>query len=224
MKDDPAIHSRTTYSVFEWGNGEFNKHINHPVSCPIPLMRVNEHTADPFQAFLTTFFPEDVCLLADGPNPSLNPEIDKNPAAAQQTAKGPLLFPSGFPVKWSSNHGVKICTVIEDDNQTCRVKVLGTRNILTLPKSSLVPVSSPEPAVIPETLEDIDMAKIQTCVTRENLERLWNGSSDDTQKDLDKLCLMWHHTLDHAPLVTIQWLAKMVILPKELIKVKKKPL
>ena len=35
---------------------------------------------------------------------------------------------------------------------------------------------------------------------------------------------MWHHRLDHAPLITIQRLAKRGILPKELIKVKKKPL
>ena len=226
-KDDPFVGTRTDFSIFKWDNDSRVKNISHPATCPIPLMRVNEEQKDTYDAFCSKFFsePEDICMLAGGPSPEiLPPEIEKNPAAAQQPASSPLLFPSGIPVKWCGDKGTRICTVLDDNNDKCKVRVLGTDNILTLPKSSLTPLSSPDPAVIPTTPGDIDMEELNRCVTHEDLDRLWTGSSDDTQTELDRLCLYWHHRLDHCPLQTIHRLAERGILPKILLNVKKKPI
>ena len=122
------------------------------------------------------FSTDNVCLLAGGQPQAalLDPEIDTNPESTQQPADGPQLYPLGLPVKWYVVTKTDICTVLEDNEIQCRVCVLGSKDILTLPKSSLTPIHSPNSYMILLTHQDINLEDLNICVTKENLDRFWN--------------------------------------------------
>ena len=79
----------------------------------------------------------------------------------QQPTKRSLLIPKGITVRWHNDNKVKLCEMISNEYKngmnTCKVKILGTQDIVTLPQSSVEPVCAPDPSAIPENIDDIDV-------------------------------------------------------------------
>ena len=49
---------------------------------------------------------------------------------------------------------------------TCKVKILGTQDVITLPLSSVEPVCAPDPSAIPEDISDIDVDVLQDVLSQ----------------------------------------------------------
>ena len=82
----------------------------------------------------------------------------------------------------------------------------------------------PDPADIPETIEDMDPEVVQTCLMEEDLHKLWSCSIDDTVSKENRVTLYWHYRLRHLTLTGLKKLARRGLLPKCILDVKKMPL
>ena len=71
---------------------------------------------------------------------------------------------------------------------TCKVKILGIQDVITLPKSSVEPVCAPDPSNIPGDVSNIDVDLLQTKLSQEDLKDIWN-KVDTTYSEDEKLFL-----------------------------------
>ena len=123
-------------------------------------MAVNEGD-DPVKAFISgseDAFIDHLALYNDGPSlPDYIAQPDKLDECEilvdQQPTKRSLPIPKGITVRWHTNNEVKLCEMISNGHKngisTCKVKILGTQDVLTLPQSSVEPVCAPDPSNIP---------------------------------------------------------------------------
>ena len=91
-------------------------------------------------------------------------------------------------------------------------------------KESNITLIPPNPADIPNSPQDMDPKVVQTCLTGEDLQRLWDCSIDDTVSKESRMTLYWHHKLRHAPLTQFKQLAKRRLSPKYILRIGKIPL
>ena len=202
LKDDCGIFSRGIYSIFMWGNDANKKLIHHPPDCKIPLMPANKNNADDFSAFLaehSTKFTDNICLFAGGPT-HMEPEFNKINQDADEALKpkgpaqqpGPkdlksthtLVLPNGSTAKWQSTSGTKLFRIISRDSDNTfkvfmyTIRVLGSSIEITVPENEISPLAAPLPDVVPKIITDVDPAEMQRCLTKEELEAIWNNSTD----------------------------------------------
>ena len=71
---------------------------------------------------------------------------------------------------------------------TCKVKILGSQDVITLPLSSVEPVCAPDPSAMPEDISDIDVEVLPDTLSQENLKDIWHNV-DTTYTEDDKLFL-----------------------------------
>ena len=81
-----------------------------------------------------------------------NPQIDH------------YLFQKGITVGWHTNNLVRLCNIISNEYKngiyTCKLKILGSHDIATLPQGSVEPVYAQDPSVIPKDINDIEVEVI----------------------------------------------------------------
>ena len=111
----------------------------------------------------------------------------------------------------------------KNNERTCKVKVLGSNDMITLPQISVEPVCAPDPSSIPESISDIDTEALQDLLSNEDMKKIWDNT-DTTYTEDEKLCLYWHMRLRHKPQIYIRRLAKRGIIPKRLKKVDRIPM
>ena len=88
-----------------------------------------------------------------------------------------------------------------DSDQEYEVRQL---NSSKCDKVSKVQMINPDPADLPKSHQDLD-AKIMTrCMIKEDFEKIWNCSIDDTVSEENRTTLYWHHRLQHIPLIYLK--------------------
>ena len=216
--DDCGILSRGEYSIFLWDNDNSQKLIHHTYECPIPIMTVNEGD-DPVQTFISgneDAFVDHLALFNDGPphQDLLQLQPDKLDECEilvdQQPTKKSLHIPKGITVRWHSDNRVKLCEMISNESKnrmnTCKVKILGTQDVITLPLSSVEPVCAPDPSVMPEDISDFEVDVLQDIVSQEDLKAIWD-KVDTTYTDDTMLFFYWHRRTRHFPMKYVKRLA-----------------
>lgn len=147
--------------------------------------------------------------------------------AGQQPTKKSLFIPKGITVRWHNDNKGKICEMItnecKNEMNTCKVKILGTQDVITLPQSSVEPVCAPDPSAIPEDISDIDVDVIQDIWSQEDLKDVWDKVNTTYTED-EKLFLYWHQRTRHSPMKYVKRLAKRGVIPCRLVDVKKMPM
>ena len=92
----------------------------------------------------------------------------------QQPAKRSLLILKGITVRWHNNNQVKLCEMISNEHKnginTCKVNILGSQDVITLPQSSVEPVCALDPSAIPEDINDVDVDVLQDKLSQEDLK------------------------------------------------------
>ena len=109
------------------------------------------------------------------------------------------------------------------NNRTCKVKVLGSNDMITFLQSSVEPVCTPDPSLIPERISDIDNEVLQDSLSHEDMKKILDNT-DTTYTEDKKLVLYWHTRLRHKHQKYIRRLAKRGIIPKRLEKVNIMPM
>ena len=129
--------------------------------------------------------------------------------AAQQPAyKTPLpppleLYPVDQTVRYSSQTGNQICTIISGEHYTkpataglhdtskeilhlgarYKIRALGTNKIFHADHILIEPLTSTDHLEIPPNPAVIDPADVQRCLTAAELHQLWNSASQSTSDD-----------------------------------------
>ena len=89
---------------------------------------------------------------------------------------------------------------------TCKVKILGTQDAVTLPQTLVESICSPDPYAIPEDISDIDVDVLQDTLSQEDLKNIWD-KVDTTYDDDEKLFLYWYQRTRHSPMKYVKRLA-----------------
>ena len=238
MNDDCGIISRGTYSTFMWDNDKYKKQIQHPPTCPIPLMAVNEDDAA-FVLHTSTYlanFPDNDILLPDGAPQQMDlstvsrTEGDTN--LDKQSKKVPSnstmrRIPNGATVWHATPTKRQIAIVIrhhsDANTNQYTIRPLNSKICQTVDAADVTGIA-PAPADIPDTSKDIDSQIMTECLSEADLEQLWSGNIDSTINKNERLALYWHHRLRHAPLTCLHRLATRGVLPKAILLVRKLPL
>ena len=120
----------------------------------------------------------------------------------QQPTTKSYSIPKGVTVRWHNDNKVKLCEILscqeKNNTRTCKVKVLGSNNTITLPQSSVELVCAPDPSSIPESISDIDNKALQDSLSHEDMKKIWDNT-DTTYSEDEKLFLYWHMRLRHKP-------------------------
>ena len=116
-----------------------------------------------------------------------------------------------------------ISNEIYNNMDVCKVKILGSNDIINLSRSSVKSVCAPDPSSVPANISDIDTYKLQETLSKEDLNKIWNNT-DSTYSEDEKLFLYWNHRLRHAPQKYIRILAKRGMIPRRLEYVKTMPM
>ena len=138
-------------------------------------MTVNEED-NPVDAFISgseDSFIDCVAFFKDGPTLPDFVQPDKLDECEilvdQQPTTRSYSIPKGVTVRWHNNNKVKLCEIIscheKNNKRTCKVKVLRSNDMITLPQSSVEPVCAPDPSSIPEIISDIDTEALQDSLS-----------------------------------------------------------
>ena len=236
--DDCAVTSRGSYSVFQWGNDRYKKTVHHPPDCEIPLMHVNESEGD---EALLMFVQDnkrkfiDEKDVNDRSTKHHNNEgalqcnvVDDKQSLTDCNAITPSEARVGDTVRVLKNNEltqVTILRIFKTGNKSLRYKVKpikGDAPFVVQPDNILS--LTPDPADIPHSSTEIEPTSIANILTKDDLERLWNPTSDDTVSEESRTTLYWHHRLRCAPLKHLHRLATRGVIPKCIKKVKRMPL
>ena len=215
-----------------WDNDSKTRLIHHNPTCCIPLLSINEGDTD-FNNFLRTHSDDlidNVCLLQDGVHTQDDSEGDtkanKQFVEVDSQLRNQETIPVGTVVRAQIENDDKICIVLReyrntDGDQEYEVRQLDSskRN-----KVNKVQIINPDPANIPESHQDLDAEIMTRCMTREDLEKLWNCSIDDMVSEENRLTLYWYHRLQHIPLKHLKRLSERGIIPKCIAIIVKMPL
>ena len=238
-KDDCGVLSRGTYSVFMWDHDKHQKYIPHAPSCPIPMMPVNE-TDETFALFNTSHsssFPDNGLLLPGGvPNHVNETNATRtigNTNMNKQFIDVPSSRSTGKPIAvgstvWCSADAKRRIAIITDHRTSATgirytIRPLNSKTIQEV-EAEKVSEIKPSPDDIPSNPTEVDIQTMTECLSKEDLERLWSGTIDNTINKNEQLALYWHHRLRHAPLTCLHRLAKRGTLPKGILLVRKLPL
>ena len=127
-----------------------------------------------------------------------NNDLDECEIPLDQLPKRKSHFiPKGVTVRWYDNNQVKLCKVILNDVQnnikTCKLKVLWSNDVITLPQSSVEPVYVPDPFSIPENISDMDTYILQEILSHDNLK--WSGTIQKQCTQNMKIILIIAHEI-----------------------------
>ena len=188
---------------------------------------------DPVQTFISgseDTFIDHLALFNDEPSlpDILQPDkLDEYEIIVdQQPTKKSSLIPKGITIRWHSNNERKLCQIISSEHKnginTCKVKVLGSQDVVTLSQSSVEPVCAPDPSAIPKDIEDIDIELLQKKLSEDDIKKIWD-KKDTTYDDDEKLFLYWHQRTRYTPIEYVKILALRWVIPRRLAKIKRIP-
>ena len=234
--------SRADHSCFLWDNDSKPKLIEHPPTCKIPLMPVNENR-DNVQAFFNkcTNVIDNSPLLPNGilpntftiqeqeePQDGGNTDPDQQPGDVPSSNTEVRTHLEGSTVRSIIDGNPRISIVTKAFRTTVGHKRYKIRHlneqsehVVTSPELKTI---LPEPADIPIAQKEVDRKLVEEELSKDDLNRLWNGELDSTVKEADRITLYWHHRLRHAPLVFLRRLSARGVLPACIQKVFRMPL
>eukprot|EP00957_Ditylum_brightwellii_P162951 12408211-Ditylum_brightwellii.AAC.1 len=125
-------------------------------------------------------------------------ETDKSEVAQQPTYD--IYYPSGLTVRWNQNGKTVLATVIgpadNSEDSLYEVRVLNSTIEHSVPIFTLSPVTTPDPADIPQHSVNIDPNALESLISKEDLELLWHKDQITLSPEL-RLYLYWYHRLQH---------------------------
>ena len=241
-QDNCAILSRGSYSVFVWENDTKYKTIEHPPSCAIPMMPVNE-AMDSFALFVNKHsaklnqvraITEDGSMLEHHP-PKLNSkkvtwsdqQSSTSPSGQLNTPTSPDISTGDTVRVWLDGRWViaiidRVSNNSSGNTAVC-VRRLNSRQKANLPRHLVRPIQ-PDPSDFPSSPSEVDAAHLTHTLSKDELAQLWNPKTDDTVAPASRLTLYWHHRLRCAPLRILQRLSARGVLPSCIQHVRTMPL
>eukprot|EP00957_Ditylum_brightwellii_P020465 1542624-Ditylum_brightwellii.AAC.2 len=112
--------------------------------------------------------------------------------------------------------------IANDQEPQCQIRVLNTKDPITVLASSLSPCTTTDPADIPINSKDIDPNAMETLITKEDLDKLWYKDQVTLTKEL-RLYIYWHQQLQHPPHVSRIRFTQKGVVPSVLKSTKKEP-
>ena len=165
----------------------------------------------------------------NAPNGNGNTETDQQSVDVPSTSQLERRFHIGSTVR-SSIDGVSRVSIVTrvyridmGRKQKYKIRHLNESNEIEVAEEALSEIN-PESGDIPRHIKEVDSKLLTECLTKDQIQALWNGDSDSTVPTAERLTLYWHHRLRHAPLVTLRRLSMRGILPACIKSVLKMPL
>eukprot|EP00957_Ditylum_brightwellii_P129172 9852304-Ditylum_brightwellii.AAC.1 len=110
------------------------------------------------------------------PNEGNQMKTDKSEVTQQFTYD--ISYPSSLTVRWNQNGKTVLVAVIgpadNSEDGICKVRVLSSTTEHSVTISTLSPVSTSDPADIPQYSADVDPNALESLISKEDLELLWH--------------------------------------------------